>query len=315
MSPQWLLRSPSSLPTTTAAPLSPADHQRLVRHRSDDDDRDQILSQSATPSGIRTPRPDPADKRLPGIMHAFFGQVGTGSSKRPESSTACPPSNAWELDESAGDTMLERQPAVKINGALPTAPSSPEPSGRSPADVRQPSISEKLSHFTLGDARGQAGYPTPPESSASSFTTQKEANGDRRPSGKERPADSSAETARSHARRSSPTHALSLSSRRNTTGLKSLPGLVTDTSVAHATALSQPAPGESARTVRATTNSSPTKDGPATEETTPVAPDPPPKSALSLAASYLGLSKLTERAGSPPRQKSTPPQTPRALSR
>ncbi|KAL2053635.1 hypothetical protein ABVK25_005938 [Lepraria finkii] len=41
---------------------------------SDDDTHDQIGSISTTPSGIATPRPDPSDKRMPGILHTYFGQ-------------------------------------------------------------------------------------------------------------------------------------------------------------------------------------------------------------------------------------------------
>ena len=36
-------------------------------------------------SGVATPQPDPSDKRLPGIMHSYFGQVGSASSTRPNS--------------------------------------------------------------------------------------------------------------------------------------------------------------------------------------------------------------------------------------
>jgi protein-serine/threonine kinase len=41
----------------------------------EDDIPDQIGSNESTPTGIATPQPDPADKRLPSIMHNYF-QVG-----------------------------------------------------------------------------------------------------------------------------------------------------------------------------------------------------------------------------------------------
>ncbi|KAL3463812.1 kinase-like domain-containing protein [Aspergillus heterothallicus] len=44
----------------------------------DDDTQDQIGSNSPSPSGIATPQPDPADRRLPSIMHSYF-QVGSSS--------------------------------------------------------------------------------------------------------------------------------------------------------------------------------------------------------------------------------------------
>jgi serine/threonine protein kinase SCH9 len=43
--------------------------------------QDQIGSSSPTPSGIETPRPDFHDKRTPGIMSNYFGQVGRYSSQ------------------------------------------------------------------------------------------------------------------------------------------------------------------------------------------------------------------------------------------
>ncbi|OJJ47547.1 hypothetical protein ASPZODRAFT_63640 [Penicilliopsis zonata CBS 506.65] len=54
---------------------------------------DHIGSNSTTPSGIATPQPDPADKRLPSIMHSFF-QVGV-------SSTASRPSKSWSPKETS----------------------------------------------------------------------------------------------------------------------------------------------------------------------------------------------------------------------
>ena len=53
----------------------------------DDDSQDQIGSNSSTPSGIATPQPDPADKRLPSIMHSYL-QVGSfsGDLSRPPKS-------------------------------------------------------------------------------------------------------------------------------------------------------------------------------------------------------------------------------------
>lgn len=47
-------------------------------HRSDIENPNQ-LSISGTPSGVQTPRPSGTDKRLPGILHSYFGQVGASS--------------------------------------------------------------------------------------------------------------------------------------------------------------------------------------------------------------------------------------------
>lgn len=46
--------------------------QNSARH--EDDTNDQVPSNVPTPSGVETPRPEFSDKRLPGIMHSYFGQ-------------------------------------------------------------------------------------------------------------------------------------------------------------------------------------------------------------------------------------------------
>ena len=49
-------------------------------HRHDDL-HELVGSNSPTPSGVETPRPDLHDKRFPGIMHNYFGQVGRDPSQ------------------------------------------------------------------------------------------------------------------------------------------------------------------------------------------------------------------------------------------
>ena len=56
----------------TDNPNSSARHE----NRPADNMHDQIGSDSQLPSGVQTPQPDLSDKRLPGIMHSYFGQVG-----------------------------------------------------------------------------------------------------------------------------------------------------------------------------------------------------------------------------------------------
>ncbi len=53
-----------------------------ARHEFRDDMHDQIGSSSPTPSGVETPRPDLHDKRSPGIMSSYFGQVGRQPSSK-----------------------------------------------------------------------------------------------------------------------------------------------------------------------------------------------------------------------------------------
>merc|ERR1711881_812926 len=47
-------------------------NQRSQHHH--DEDVDHIGSNASTPPGAHTPRPDLVDKRLPGIIHSYFGQ-------------------------------------------------------------------------------------------------------------------------------------------------------------------------------------------------------------------------------------------------
>ena len=53
---------------------------------------ENLLSGAPTPSGVETPRPDFQDKRMPGIMHSYFGQVGSKTS--PTSTTTNSPAPA-----------------------------------------------------------------------------------------------------------------------------------------------------------------------------------------------------------------------------
>lgn len=48
----------------------------VARHSGQVEGQEHLFSGAPTPSGVETPRPDFQDKRLPGIMHGYFGQVG-----------------------------------------------------------------------------------------------------------------------------------------------------------------------------------------------------------------------------------------------
>ncbi|KAF6225700.1 hypothetical protein HO133_009700 [Letharia lupina] len=47
--------------------------RKLLNPQSHSDDETHSIG-SAPPSGVATPHPDPTDKRLPGILHSYFGQ-------------------------------------------------------------------------------------------------------------------------------------------------------------------------------------------------------------------------------------------------
>ncbi|KAK5097983.1 Serine/threonine-protein kinase [Lithohypha guttulata] len=64
-------------PHTAADLLRQAMAQNVARHSGERDPmHEQLLSGAPTPSGVETPRPDFQDKRMPGIVHGYFGQVG-----------------------------------------------------------------------------------------------------------------------------------------------------------------------------------------------------------------------------------------------
>ncbi|KAK4941635.1 Serine/threonine-protein kinase [Elasticomyces elasticus] len=72
-------------PQAAADLLRQAMAQNSARHEYRDDLQDHLGSGSPTPSGVATPRPDLHDKRLPGINHGYFGQVGGDPSQSTQS--------------------------------------------------------------------------------------------------------------------------------------------------------------------------------------------------------------------------------------
>ena len=80
-----------------------------ARHenRPNDSMQDQIGSDSQIPSGVQTPQPDLSDKRLPGIMHSYFGQVGSPSSN------SSSPQKAPALKTPFADTGVENYPTER----------------------------------------------------------------------------------------------------------------------------------------------------------------------------------------------------------
>jgi protein-serine/threonine kinase len=97
---------------------------------------DHIGSNGSTPTGIATPQPDPADKRLPSIMHNYF-QVGSFSGDKASlprfwsclSKSSVDPPSATPTHPGASSesfVMLERDESEKMEAPhpLPTPPHS-----------------------------------------------------------------------------------------------------------------------------------------------------------------------------------------------
>lgn len=260
--------------------------------RSDDDGHDHIGSTSTTPSGIATPRPDPVDKRLPGIIHSYFGQVRARSSTSNSSS---------DLSPLAAPTPGIRIPSYHLESfyedasrALPTAPSSPTPQ-YSKADGLAPQVPplDASEQGSFPDRATVVPYPTPPISSPSSI--HKEGESGNAAVGFSREPEGSSTSRPILGRHTSGNDVIPLRTRRHTGGLNPLSNIMTSSSV-HAAHISNP-----------TSPSSSAMPSLPSEE-------PHTVSAHSSLISYLEQAKLTPGVAAPPRMKNTPPLTPRALS-
>ncbi|KAL8786706.1 MAG: hypothetical protein Q9213_002643 [Squamulea squamosa] len=280
-------------------PHAASDLLRQVMHQSRtyDERPDLIGSESVTPSGIATPHPDPVDKRFPGIVHSFFGQVG--ATFFPTSTIETPSFSETSLSTMAGSSQPSKQVFNKLQGALPTAPSSPTESSRVEEDPSLALLVEKeldrIQHTPSSTRLAVQGCPTPPASSSSSSIQRDSEVGA-----------TASRIAMSSARGSFDAHPVKerqqsgearevIRTRRQTAGLNPLSNIITNSSVL-ASHLSNP-----------TSNSaSDTPNTPTSESNT--------LSARSALNSYLESAKLTDGVARMPRVKSTPPRTPRALS-
>jgi serine/threonine protein kinase SCH9 len=271
----------------------------LDAHRSDDDGHDHIGSQSATPSGARTPRPDLQDKRLPGIMHAYFGQVGNESASVSQDS----PSTSDTIAKAADEANPSRHIQSSAQAPL-TAPSTPLEGDANNSVNLQAEQSDSQSSNLDPSSANKFGYPTPPVSSPSSSSSssikQKELESSERPgnnsnnnnNNEQKQASEGSKVSSRRNSRSKASARLSISSLQPGAGLKSLPGIVTSFSVQASHISSRPT-----STRNSTASNSPTH----------------PQSPLSALSSCLDLVRLT-RGVAPPRKKNTPPHTPRANS-
>lgn len=276
--------------------------------RSDEETHDHIGSTSTTPSGVATPNPNPADKRLPGIIHSYFGQVGARSFTSPRHQ------ELFELPSPAADAIEATHKSVEMGGippgALPTAPNSPnldqnvEKHDKSAPLPLRSEASNPIPH----DAGFLApSYPTPPASSPASLRGKdmdSNYDGSELSSGASDSNDASTSSCREHGssrsrpsmkRHRSGNDVVPLRMYRGSSGLTPLSNVMSCSSV-HAAHLSNPATHQSS-----TTPNTPTRHLSSV-------------SALSSLTSLIGLVKLTDGVAALPLIKNTPPLTPRALS-
>jgi hypothetical protein len=260
-----------------------------IRNSRDDDGNDHIDSDTPR-SGVATPQPDPSDKRLPGIMHSYFGQVGAGSSKSPNSGPLESPALGFEAETPL--PFHRREKMLGEEGLLSVAPDSNNETANDcnikseEAPPFHPHERTELPHVPKQLRSGLHPYPTPPVSQPPSLH-------------KLKLSDESSEDDDSSLRKaaiSSSAHHKSLSesipsSARRDSLMNPLSSVVT------------------ASNVHATHFSNPSDPYPATTPSTPI--HSRLNSDFHHSLSYERLKRLTDDT---PRKKSIPPTPTRALS-
>ena len=253
-------------------------------------DSPELLSISGTPSGVQTPRPSGTDKRLPGILHSYFGQVGAPSFAIP---SAQRPSVPFHFQLGMGAVHLPLMLAPKL---LPTAPASPVEQNES-GDIQAPvEQAEKDSNPAFLGEDLLRKYPTPPTSSrASSMSAH--SNNDERNDGVSPPrATEASNTSRPGlSRLKSGNAVMKLRARGQTQN-----------------AITNPVPNNTTSSVYTAHLSNPASYSSSVAPNT-VTLDASVQSALSSLSSNLELAKLTNGINGP-NVKATPPITPRTLS-
>jgi hypothetical protein len=125
----------------------------------------RVDDDSATPPGASTPRPDPTDKRLPGILHSYFGQVRDSLIPRRRSSVVNPspaiaPSTVADRSKGTSTASKEKETGSSRlhSNTLPSP--TPSTSSRRPSTSQLNGVTEKLTQGACAPPQNQA---TPPQ--------------------------------------------------------------------------------------------------------------------------------------------------------
>ncbi|TKA78810.1 hypothetical protein B0A55_02236 [Friedmanniomyces simplex] len=133
-----------------------------------DDEHDQIGSGASTPpngTGTATPRPDPTDKRLPGIINSYFAQVRDSLTRTRRKSSAEPSNPAPAPSEESEEKQRSDNEGPQDVASTAQGPSPPM---AATPDVRSsPPLLPREKHQPV--EMPQTSYPTPPLSNSSSF--------------------------------------------------------------------------------------------------------------------------------------------------
>jgi len=128
-------------------------------------DHDQIPSASTTPPGVATPHPDPSDRRFPGILASYFGQVRhTFPTSTSFLGSVSFTTSAARMKDGTS-TQATARGAEAGEGGLPTAPNSPA----APVDTDHGLPLFPRDRATIPPTSTRYDYPTPPMSSCSSL--------------------------------------------------------------------------------------------------------------------------------------------------
>lgn len=145
----------------------PSANAFLAPSRANDaDETDQIGSNSSTPPGAATPRPDPTDKRLPGILHSYFGQVRDSLiSRRPSAINPSPAPTASPAQDRTQDAAPKEEDGEASRLRSNTLPSpTPSASSRHPSTSQSKGETEKLTEGDFAPPQNQATPPHTPRS-------------------------------------------------------------------------------------------------------------------------------------------------------
>ena len=155
-------RPPLTLPILKAANMASANALLHPHRANEDENHDQIGSNCSTPpGGAATPRPDPIDKRLPGILHSYFGQVRDSLiSRRTSSVTNNPPLAPTSAQDPAALKEKESDSGCLRSNKLPSPTPSASSVSRSSSTAKLNGESEKL---TQGDFSPLSNQATPPQ--------------------------------------------------------------------------------------------------------------------------------------------------------
>jgi hypothetical protein len=149
--------------------------------RGDDDANDHIGSDTPR-SGVATPQPDPSDKRLPGINHGYFGQVGSCSSSSPSFSGPKTPISVQGNEPEVLSPFGHREEMVEDYVLLSVTPDAQmEKTGERCSHEQQrnspPLLPNERTELALGSeplpSEDLHPYPTPPISQSPSLHTLK----------------------------------------------------------------------------------------------------------------------------------------------